>query len=150
MPAKVNKIGFKKLSDKGIIPTRKFESDAGWDIYSAENLTIPAKAQAIIHTDVQLATCPPSIALQAWSRSGLDSKYGLHVGAGIIDPGFRGELLVCLKNMNSVEYTVKEGDKIAQFIPIQLPKVSVVEVQDIEDTDRGSAGGIMETANLLS
>jgi dUTP pyrophosphatase len=137
-------IGFKKLSDKAVIPNKKFPTDAGYDVYAVEEVEIPAKAQAIIKTDVQLAECHPDIVLQVWSRSGLDSKFGLHVGAGIIDSSYRGEILICLKNMSTVAYTVKVGDKIAQLVPIHLPKVLVKEVIDVQETERMAQGGIAE------
>lgn len=138
-------IKFKKIDPLAILPNKKNKDDAGYDIASIEEAVIPAKAQQVFHTGIELADCPKDIVLQAWSRSGLDAKYGLHVGAGIIDSGYRGEILICLKNMATTEYTVKIGDKIAQLIPIALPRVEIEEVFGQETASaRGKTGGITE------
>lgn len=127
-----------------MIPIRKHESDAGFDLTSIETAVIPAKAQQNFRTGIELADCTPNTVLQIWSRSGLDSRFGIHVGAGIVDAGYRGEIIVCLKNTGSVEYEVKAGDKIAQLVPIKLSKVEVKEVEETTASARGKSGGITE------
>lgn len=149
------KLKFKKLSDLAIIPTKKFPTDAGWDLYSVEEIAIPAHTQYSVKTDIQLADVKEfysynnqeietNVVLQAWSRSGIDAKKGLHVGAGIIDQNYRGEIVVLLKNMSNQTQHILIGDKIAQLVPLYLPIVEVEEVYEIEETDRGEQGGIME------
>jgi dUTP pyrophosphatase len=144
------RLKFKKLSDLATIPTKKFPSDAGWDLYSAEEIAIPAHTQYSVKTDVQLAGINWShvpehcCVLQLWSRSGMDAKKGLHVGAGIIDQNYRGELVVLLKNMSDQTQHILIGDKIAQLVPLYLPLTEVEEVLEIDETDRGEQGGIMD------
>lgn len=137
-------IKFKKTDPLAILPSKKNVDDAGYDVVSIEEATIPAKAQQVFRTGIELVDCPKDIVLQAWSRSGLDSKFALHVGAGIIDSGYRGEILICLKNMSTVEYTVKVGDKIAQLVPVTLGKVDVIESEEVSQSSRGKTGGITE------
>lgn len=139
-------IKFKKNDPQAILPNKKHEDDAGYDLTSIETATIPAKAQQNFKTGIEIADCPKGIVMQLWSRSGLDAKFGIHVGAGIIDAGYRGEIIVNLKNTGTTEYTVNKGDKIAQLIPISLAKVKITEVLDEETTasSRGKTGGITE------
>lgn len=137
-------IKFKKLLPEAVIPTRKHEDDAGFDLTSIETAVIPAKAQQNFRTGIELADCTPNTVLQLWSRSGLDAKFGIHVGAGIVDAGYRGEIIVNLKNTGTVEYEVKAGDKIAQLVPIKLTKVEVKEVTETTASQRGKSGGIAE------
>lgn len=148
------KLKFKKLFDQAIIPTKKFPSDAGWDLYSIQDVAIPAHEQRKMKTGIQLAYAGPDftysgglshpIVLQVWSRSGMDTEKGLHVGAGIIDQNYRGEILVLLKNMSNQTQHIRAGDKIAQLVPLYLPFSEVEEVEEVEETDRGESGGIAE------
>ena len=144
----------KKLHDQATIPTKKFYSDAGWDLYSAEELSIPAGEQRMISTGIWLAGIESvhledkpelwNIVLQVWSRSGMDAKKGLHVGAGIVDQDYRGEILVLLKNTSNKDQLISVGDKIAQMVTLYLPQTNVVETEEIDETDRGEQGGITE------
>jgi dUTP pyrophosphatase len=160
-------IKVKKIDDGATLPTKKHENDAGWDLYSNEELVILPKTQATVGTGVQLAGLEyfepvrelgsptpigylPSLkdfglALLFWPRSGLDSKHGIHTGAGVIDEGYRGELLVLIKNMGAESFKIKKGDKIAQMIPTPIPHSVIEEVSEIDEGDRGEVGGILET-----
>ena len=164
-------VKFKKLVDHAIIPTKRHPSDAGYDLYASEDVRIDAGKQRIVNTGIQLADIDTvyyeyalseesdlgeisevvtklesaEIALLIWPRSGLDAKFGLHTGAGVVDAGYRGEILVLVKNMGDQEYTIGRGDKIAQMVPTLLPNVTVEEVTEVSDTDRGESGGINET-----
>jgi len=135
-------IKFKKLSPDAIVPTRKFKDDAGLDIYSLETVYIDTHSQAVLRTGIALAGAPESCVIQVWSKSGLDARLGLHVGAGIIDPNYRGEILVLLKNMTRHSVGISKGDAIAQLVivPCMRPDVEIVET--IEATERGGQGGI--------
>src|SRR5574341_875890 len=136
---------FKKINNNAILPTKKNPTDAGFDLYTLKDTFIHAKSQEIIHTGLQLAdviTDSP-IVLQLWSKSSLDSEHALHVGAGIIDQGYRGEILVLLKNTSDDNYMVDAGDKIAQLVPVYIPEVVIEETDEVIGSDRGKDGGIL-------
>jgi dUTP pyrophosphatase len=137
-------IKFKKIHELAVLPSKKNNDDAGYDLTSIENAVIPARAQQNFKTGIELADCPKDVVLQLWSRSGLDAKFALHVGAGVVDAGYRGEIIVNLKNMNNMDYEVKVGDKIAQLLPVTLAKVGVEEVNEVTASSRGKTGGITE------
>jgi dUTP pyrophosphatase len=139
-------IRFSLLSDTAVLPTRKFPTDAGWDLYADEDKVIEGYTQQVIKTGIRLADVisDQNVVLQIWSRSGMDAKYGLHVGAGIVDSEYRGEILVLLKNTTDTTRYIVSGDKIAQLVILYLPEVHVEEVETIHETYRGEQGGITE------
>ena len=84
-----------------------------------------------------------------WPRSGLSVKNGADILAGVIDSGYRGEVLVCLHNTNhgipllsddNLNIKIKKGDRIAQILFQQVPEVSMVEVDDLSSSERGDKG----------
>ena len=69
------------------------------------------------------------------------AKKGIHRFAGVIDSGYRGEIKVCLWNSSLEEfYVINKGDRIAQILFQPVPHFSLVEVDDLGLTDRGSGG----------
>lgn len=129
---------FKLVEENAQLPKKKHYNDAGYDVFSVEERDIPPRGQEVIHTGVKLVSCEPGICLQIWSKSGLDAEFGLHAGAGIIDPGYRGELLVLLKNMSDDWVTVEAGEAVAQIVPVKIDTDSSVQVV----SERGEDGGI--------
>ena len=73
-------------------------------------------------------------------RSGLSVKYGIHVGAGVIDPDYTGELKVNLFNLGVVPYEIKKGDRIAQLILEKCMTPFVEEVSELTRTMRANRG----------
>lgn len=114
----------KKLSDKAILPTRGSDFAAGLDLSAAEPKTIPAGGRALVKTQLAIA-CPPGTYARIAPRSGLAYKYGIDVGAGVIDADYRGPVGVILFNFGDSDFEIKHGDRIAQLIleQIVLPDV---------------------------
>lgn len=133
----------KLLNKDAVLPVRKHPDDAGVDISSVENVTISAHGRATIGTGLAIKT-PAGYYGQLFSRSGLASKNGLNVGAGVVDANYRGEIKVVLFNHDSKDYDVKIGDRIAQLILIPVAYAGIVKVESLDDTDR-SAGGFGST-----
>jgi dUTP pyrophosphatase len=131
----------KKLSDKAILPTRGSEFAAGLDLSAAEPMTIPAGCRALVKTDLAIA-CPPGTYARVAPRSGLAYKYGIDVGAGVIDADYRGPLGIILFNFGEKDFQVNHGDRIAQLIleQIVLPDVQECQGELPAIGDRGAAG----------
>ena len=137
----------------GQLPTRSNPTDAGLDLYSAEDITIEPnlypevtamadtkdKHRAIVSTGIK-AEIPPGLGLFLWDRSGLSAKHGLHRVAGVIDSAYRGEIKVALVNLSNKVYHIKKGDRIAQGILAPIILATPVEVASVSDTARGAAG----------
>jgi len=73
-------------------------------------------------------------------RSGLAVKNFIDVGAGVIDADYRGEVKVLLFNFSETDFEIKVGDKIAQLIIEKYEKTELVQVDDLDETERGSGG----------
>ena len=74
------------------------------------------------------------------NRSGIATSTPLMVDAGVIDPGYRGEIKVVLANISEYPFDVEKGQKIAQMLFETIPTVTMVPVTVLSATDRGAAG----------
>lgn len=115
------------------------KTDAGYDILSEEEILVKAKSRQVISTGLKVSI-PKFYAGIIKSRSGLAVKHGIHVGAGIIDCGYTGEIKVLLYNHSDEHYLVKPGDKIAQMLIMPIFVGPVYLVESLEDTERGENG----------
>lgn len=127
------------LSDKGKAPERATELAAGYDLFSSSDIVVPAHGKALVPTDISIAV-PVGTYGRVAPRSGLAHKHFINVGAGVIDADYRGPLGVILINHSSVDFPVKIGDRIAQLILEVIRTPSVVVVDTLDDTQRGSGG----------
>jgi dUTP pyrophosphatase len=73
-------------------------------------------------------------------RSGLTVKHGIHVGAGVIDPDYTGEIKVALFNLGDVPFEIKKGDRIAQLVLERCETPDVHEIDTLDETGRGAGG----------
>ena len=127
---------FVKISTNAITPKRATEGSVGLDFYSPANYVIPPNDQLLIPTQIRLQI-PLGYYGRLASKSGLAILHQLHVGAGVIDPDYTGEIMVLLINTASRLHPIKRGDPIAQLI---LEKVSIPilkEVKALPPTTRG-------------
>ena len=129
----------KRLTLDAVLPTRGSPGSVGYDLYSLDELTIDPGARNIVSTGV-CATVPPGCYGRIAPRSGLSVKYGIHVGAGVIDPDYTGELKVNLFNLGVVPYEIKKGDRIAQLILEKCMTPFVQEVSELKPTMRANRG----------
>ncbi len=114
--------------------------DAGLDVYSSEEVEIPAKGSALISTGLFIEV-PKGYAGLLWSRSGLSVKYRLEVGAGCVDYGYQGEVKVHLYNHGINSYRVEIGDKIAQLLTIPVLTANYTKVDTFsKESNRGEDG----------
>ncbi|KAK3826818.1 MAG: dUTP diphosphatase [Linnemannia elongata] len=129
----------KKLSDKARIPTRGSKHAAGFDLYSAKSMTIPAQSQGIVPTDISIAV-PEGTYGRVAPRSGLAVKHFVDVGAGVVDYDYRGPLGVVLFNFGKNDFVIEEGDRIAQLVLEKVYLCDALEVEDLDATERGANG----------
>ncbi len=128
----------KLLSDKATLPFRARSTDAGYDLYSVEDLWLDPQQVYKVHTDVAVKIPDGYVGLIR-DRSGLGSK-GISVLAGVIDSSYTGECLVCLTNHSSDPYYVKAGDRIAQLVVIANYNGDLNLVDNLDETDRATQG----------
>ena len=164
----VVKVGFKRLSDTAVIPTRAHESDSGFDLVANEDVIIEPGETKVIPTGIAVEL-PDGYEAKVRPRSGVTAKTKLRVQLGTIDNGYTGEIGVIVDNVNSFRadnfaslltyidgktrldnndglygegtYLIRKGDRIAQLVVQELPKVKAVEIDDFtEDSERGEGG----------
>ena len=128
----------KRLTETSTTPTKANSSDAGFDLYSDEDVIIKSGESVLVSTGVAMAI-PENHAGLIWDRSSMGVK-GIHRHAGVIDCGYRGEIRVCLHNTTKETYHIKKGDRIAQMLIQQVPNFIMHTVENLDSTDRGDGG----------
>lgn len=132
----------KKLDSE--LPTPKYANpgDAGLDLYSAEDVILKPGERALISTGIAIAIAP-GYAGFVQPRSGLAAKQGFSIvnTPGLIDSGYRGEIKVIgfnTDNSNAIE--IKRGDRVAQLVIQEVPLVNLIEVEELDETERSTGG----------
>ena len=123
------------------LPERAHADDAGLDLFSAEDVTIPVNGRRLVGCGIALAI-PRGYVGSVRPRSGLAHTHGVTVlnAPGTIDPGYRGEVKVLLANFGGNPFTVRPGDRIAQLVLELVGYLEPVEVEELEATERGTGG----------
>ncbi len=129
----------KRLSPDAILPKRGSHGAAGYDLYAAVPTTIPSRGLGIIKTDIAVKI-PEGHYGRVAPRSGMTVKKGTDVGAGVIDEDYRGNIGVVLFNHTDENLEIAHGDRVAQLIIEKIATPEVVEVPDLDQTGRGTAG----------
>jgi len=128
----------KRLSPDAVLPTVAHRGeDIGYDLYSSEDLTIPGRGAAGVHTGIAIEFVPVAGGMVK-TRSGL-AKKRLMCNAGVIDAGYRGEVIVLLENLGDAPYAISQGDKIAQLLEHPFLAGEVVE-GELSEAARGAKG----------
>ncbi len=138
----VDDLQVRRLDQRATLPTRAHSGDAGLDLYALEGCVLDAGRRAALRTGIAIAV-PDGKAGLVLPRSGLAARHGITVvnAPGLIDAGFRGELLVLLLNTDARHpHTIEPGDRIAQLVLVDFHAPAVVEVQELSSTPRGAGG----------
>ena len=137
------KVQIKKLNQNAKIPEYKTLGSSGVDLEALieKKIIIEPGKSKIIPTGLSIAI-PSDLEVQIRPRSGLALKYNISVlnTPGTIDSDYRGEIKVILFNHGHEEFIINNGDRIAQMILQPVLKFQFDEVEDLDDTIRGSGG----------
>ena len=131
-----------RLDSELPLPQYAKPGDAGADVYSRIDLTIPPGERALVPTGIAIAI-PHGYAAFAHPRSGLAIKHGVSMvnAPGTIDAGYRGELQIILINHDRKEdFVIKRGDRIAQLVFQKVESAEFVEVEELPGSGRGIGG----------
>ena len=114
---------------------------AGMDVVSAEDIVLEPGARHAVATGIAFAI-PAGYEVQVRPRSGLALKHGVTVpnSPGTIDADYRGELKIIMINHGDAAFPIARGDRIAQIVPAPVQLASFTEVDDLDDTARGTGG----------
>ncbi|MFC4000988.1 dUTP diphosphatase [Prauserella oleivorans] len=129
--------------DPGVpVPSYARPGDAGADLVTTSDVVLHPGERAVVGTGVAIAL-PPGYAGFVHPRSGLAARVGLSIvnTPGTIDAGYRGEIRVCLVNLDPKEpVELSRGDRIAQLVVQRVEQAEFVEVDELEPTERGAGG----------
>jgi len=129
----------KRLNSAASLPVKGSEHAAGFDLSAAEAVQVPAGGKAIVKTGLSIAI-PANTYARIAPRSGLAVKKMIQVGAGVVDYDYRGEVGVVLFNHGQEDFSVSQGDRVAQLVLERISMVSCVEVESLDETARGAGG----------
>tara|TARA_R100001530_G_scaffold134003_1_gene108169 strand:+ start:186 stop:605 length:420 start_codon:yes stop_codon:yes gene_type:complete len=130
----------KLLREDSRVPRKSHQSDAGYDLYTPEDITVPANGFLPIKLGIAIQIYVDEVAL-VQGRSGLAFNQGITTIGNVIDQGYRGEIGCCLANFSDKEVKFKQGDRIAQLLILKLPLRSTTElVEELDKSDRNSKG----------
>lgn len=138
-------VKFKKLSEKATVPVRAHKSDAGFDLTATRatsEVNECGQFVLVYHTDLALEIPEGYVGL-VFPRSSICKKSIYQCNAvGVIDSGYRGEIMVKYKNTtgDSIPAVYNIGDKIAQLIILPYPEVEYVESEELSKSDREDDG----------
>lgn len=135
-----------RLQPNAILPTRKHAEDAGMDFYAINEVTIPSLGNAIVPTGITIDIETGYVGLLKPK-----SRNNHILGAGVVDAGYQGEILIKIFNPSDHELVILKGEAIGQLviIPIVTPTIQEVEVDEIHtsESERANNGGILSQFN---
>lgn len=132
---------FKKVHELAQIPEYKTDGASGMDVRSVEDLILKAGEFKVISTGL-IPQIPKGYEIQVRPRSGLAAKNGVTVlnTPGTVDADYTGVIGVILVNHSKEDFHISVGDRIAQLVLCRVQQAEVIEVQEIEETERGAGG----------
>lgn len=130
----------KRLHPDAQLPTRAHDLDAGFDIHALETTSVQPGETKAVRTGIAIGV-PAGQVGDVRSRSGLASRNIIVANSpGTIDPGFVGEVKVLLRNTGAHTYTAHPGDRIAQLVLTYTNTHPLIEVDQLDQTERGEGG----------
>jgi dUTP pyrophosphatase len=135
-------VPIRRLREDSVLPSQAYPGDAGLDLVACERMTLAPGERATVPTGIAVEI-PAGYAGFVQPRSGLAARHGIGVvnSPGLIDSGYRGEILVVLLNTDSRNaFTVEPGMRIAQLVVAPIAAVHLVEVQELAASERDGQG----------
>lgn len=125
------------------LPAYQSEGAAGFDLLAAIDAPVELApgARALVPTGLAIAL-PPGYEAQVRPRSGLAARHGVTVlnSPGTVDADYRGEVKAILVNLGTEPFLVTRGERIAQMVVAPVTRATLVEVESLDDTQRGAGG----------
>lgn len=131
------KLLIKKLFPEAKVPQFALAHDAGLDLSSIEDIVFAPGERKGIRTGIAMAI-PEGHAGLIWDKSGIALKRGLKVMGGVIDAGYRGEIVVIAKNLSDEIITFSVGEKVAQILIQKVECFEIEEVTELSESVRGA------------
>ena len=136
-------------SSSACLPTRSSDRAASYNLYSPEASIIPARSKVLVDTQISIAIPEGTYACVA-PRSGLASKFSLHVGTGVIDPDYCGTIRILLFNLSDVDFKIRVGDHVTQLVLERIANPVVAEVPELDTAIDSSSPPTYEPVGSVS
>ena len=137
------KVFVKKLDPAVKLPEYKTDGASGMDLraFIEKTIKVKAKTSILVPTGLSIAF-PKDYEIQIRPRSGLAAKNNISVlnTPGTIDSDYRGEIKIIIYNHGSTDFTINNGDRIAQMVLSPVIKMELEEIKDLPETIRGEGG----------
>ena len=136
------KLAFQRLDPDAELPSTQHPGDAGLDLQAIHDAVIEPGERAMIRTGLAVAI-PEGHAGLVLPRSGLASKKGLTLAnaPGLIDAGYRGEIVCAVVNLDGSEpVKIVKGERIAQLVVVAVPQTTPAWVDQLPTSERGEGG----------
>ena len=133
------KLEIKLLNDKAKIPNYAHKGDAGFDLFSISKVLVKKNSRAEVKTGIAMKIPKGCVGL-IWDKSGLAIKFGIKTLGGVIDSGYRGEVIVGVYNTSNEDYVFEEGHKVAQMLIQKVENPQIKIVKELDSTSRGEGG----------
>ena len=126
--------------DAGYVPEYAHEGDAGLDLRAVESYNIGPGMSAMVRTGLRVEIPAGCVGLE-FPRSGLGTKgITLRNCVGVIDSGYRGEVLAALWNTTDKPFKVEKGDRVCQMVVMPYCPCNLEEVEELSESERGTDG----------
>jgi dUTP pyrophosphatase len=137
----VHQLTFTRLDPRALMPSRAMAGDAGLDLAAIERVSLGPGERTAVGTGLAVAI-PSGYAGLVLPRSGHAARHGISLvnTPGLVDSGYRGELRVLLINHGHDTVVFEPGDRIAQLVVVAVPEFTVVEGDQLPESERGSGG----------
>lgn len=126
------------------VPFYASSGAAGMDLTACleESITLKPLERALIPTGIAISLPNEKYGAFLFARSGLASKHGITLAncVGVVDSDYTGEIKVALVNLSNNEYTIENGERIAQMVIMEVGKANFTVVDELAKTERGSGG----------
>jgi dUTP pyrophosphatase len=129
----------KKLDPEAKLPSYAHAGDAGMDLFALEESTIKAGTSGRVRTGISMEI-PDGFVGLCWDKSGLSMNHNIKVLAGVLDAGYRGELVLGVFNLGKEDYVFEKHDKVMQILVQPVVRVEIVEADELSDSSRGIGG----------
>lgn len=135
---------YKRLTDNAKVPTKADEGSAGYDLYGNNTYSIEIQPHKTVKVGTGICMETPRGTMAAiFARSGIATKRGLRPAncVGVVDPSYRGEIIVALHNDTDETQWIEPGERIAQLVFLSFGTIlNWEEVDELSETERGTGG----------
>jgi dUTP pyrophosphatase len=142
MPRPQPTLRVKRVHPQAVLPSKQLPGDAGYDLVACETTVLDAGTRNLVRTGLVMEI-PEGYCGRILSRSGLAATSSVDVCAGVVDSGYRGEVMVLLANNGTAKFRVLPGRRIAQLLLMEVGSPAVQELPaevPLSETVRGTGG----------